>query len=89
MPNVGLDNNLYANILETVVTTVRNELKNFNNQIKVEMREEMKLRHMIAMDEIRKPRKVKLESIKGDDDGPNKMEVNEKLYSIFERVWNL
>ena len=89
MPNVGLDNHLYANILETVVTTVRNELENFKNQIKAEMRKEMKLRHMIAMDEIRKPRKVKLESIEGDDDGPNQMEVSEKLYSIFKRVWNL
>ena len=71
MPNVGLDNNLYTNIVETIVKSVRNELENFKNQIKAEMREDMKLHHMIAIDEIKKPRKVKLESIKGDDDGPN------------------
>lgn len=34
------------------------------------MREEMKMRHMIVMEEISKPRKVKLEYIGGDDDGP-------------------
>ena len=89
MPNVGLDNNLYTNIVETVVKSVRNELENFKNQIKAEMREYMKLHHMIATDEIRKLRKMKLESIERDDDGPNQLEVSEKVYSIFEIVWNL
>ncbi|KAK9229706.1 hypothetical protein WN944_022670 [Citrus x changshan-huyou] len=75
MPNVGLDNNLYENIVETIVRSVRNELENFKNQIKVEMTENMKLRHMIAMDDIRNPKKVKLESIEGDDDGINQLEI--------------
>ncbi|KAH9715915.1 phosphatidylinositol-glycan biosynthesis class f protein-related [Citrus sinensis] len=75
MPNVGLDNNLYENIVETIVRSVRNELENFKNQIKAEMTENMKLRHMIAMDDIRNPKKVKLESIEGDDDGINQLEV--------------
>lgn len=89
MPNVGLDNNLYENIVETIVRSVRNELENFKNQIKAEMTENMKLRHMIAMDDIRNPKKVKLKSIEGDDDGLNQLEASEKVYSIFEIVWNL
>lgn len=40
------------------------------NQIKAEMKKKMKIRHIIAMEEISKPRKVKLEYIEGDDDGP-------------------
>ena len=86
MPNVGLDNNLYENIVETIVRSVGNELENFKNQIKAEMTENMKLRYMIAMDDIRKPKKVKLEFIEGDDDWLNQSEVNEKVYSIFEIV---
>lgn len=39
---------------------MRGELENINNQIKVEMREEMKMQLMIAMEEIAKLRKMKL-----------------------------
>lgn len=35
------------------------------------MRREMKLRHTITIEEISKPKKVKLEPIKRDDDGTN------------------
>lgn len=35
------------------------------------MRREMKLRHTITIEEINKPRKVKLEPIKRDDDETN------------------
>ncbi|KAK9232570.1 hypothetical protein WN943_022818 [Citrus x changshan-huyou] len=80
IPNVGLDNNLYENIVETIVRSVRNELENFKNQIKAEMTENMKLRHMIAMDDIRNPKKVKLKSIEGDDDGLNQLEASEKIF---------
>lgn len=70
MPTVGIDNNMHGKIIEAVVKSMRSELKILKNQIKAETREEMKMRHMIAKEEISKPRKVKLEYIKGDDDGP-------------------
>ncbi|KAK9181471.1 hypothetical protein WN944_024608 [Citrus x changshan-huyou] len=70
MSTVGIDNNMHGKIVEVVVKSMRSELEILKNQIKAEMKEEMKMRHIIAMEEISKPRKVKLEYIEGDDDGP-------------------
>lgn len=70
MSTVGIDNNMYGKIVEVVVKSMRSELEILKNQIKAEMKEKMKMRHIIAMEELSKPRKVKLEYIKGDDDGP-------------------
>lgn len=39
---------------------MRGELENINNQIKAEMREEMKMRYMIVTKKIANLRKVKL-----------------------------
>lgn len=60
MPTVGIDNNMYKNIIEEIVRSMRSELENFKNQVKVEMMEEMKLWHMIAIEEISKPRKMEI-----------------------------
>ncbi|KAK9195742.1 hypothetical protein WN943_003867 [Citrus x changshan-huyou] len=60
MPTVGIDNNMYENIIEDIVRSMRSELENFKNQVKVEMMEEMKLWHMIAIEEISKPRKMEI-----------------------------
>ena len=60
MPTVGIDNNMYENIIEDIVRSMRSELENFKNQVKVEMMEEMKLWHMIAIEEINKPRKMEI-----------------------------
>lgn len=60
MPTVGIDNNMYENIIEEIVRSMRSELENFKNQVKVEMMEEMKLWHMIAIEEINKPRKMEI-----------------------------
>lgn len=60
MPTVGIDNNMYENIIEEIVRSMRSELENFKNQVKVEMMEEMKLWHMIAIEEISKPRKMEI-----------------------------
>lgn len=60
MPTVGIDNNMYKNIIEEIVRSMRGELENFKNQVKAEMMEEMKLWHMITIKEISKPRKMKI-----------------------------
>lgn len=70
MPTVSIDNTMHGKFVEAIVKSIKSELKILKNQIKAEMREEMKMRHMIVMEEISKPRKVKLEYIGGDDDGP-------------------
>ena len=86
MPIVGIDNNMYENIIEDIVRSMRSELENFKNQVKAEMMEEMKLWHMIAIEEIRKLRKMEIESIDGDDDRPNQLEVSETFYNVFQTM---
>ena len=86
MPIVGIDNNMYENIIEEIVRSMRSELENFKNQVKAEMMEEMKLWHMIAIEEIRKLRKMEIESIDGDDDRPNQLEVSETFYNVFQTM---
>lgn len=70
MSTVSIDNNMHGKIVEAIVKSMRSELEILKNQIKTEMREEMKMRHMIAMEEISKAGKVKLEYIEEDDDEP-------------------
>lgn len=86
MPTVGIDNNMYENIIEEIVRSMRSQLQNFKNQVKAEMIEEMKLWHMIAIEEISKPRKMEIKSIDEDDDGPNQLEVCETFYNVFQTM---
>lgn len=51
MPIFSTDN-MYENIIEMIVISMRNEFENLKNQIKIEIKEEMKLRHMIVIKEI-------------------------------------
>lgn len=60
MSTVGIDNNMHGKIVEVVVKSMKSELEILKNQIKAEMREEMKMRHMIAMEEISKPSQARI-----------------------------
>lgn len=51
MPIFSIDK-MFENITEMIVRSMRSEFKNLKNQIKIEIKEEMKLRHMIVIKKI-------------------------------------